>query len=805
MTLSFKSWYGLFTRASRGTRPVGALDLSDNLVFNTKTLKPSLRTGYFKGLTAAPSDLSQATALSSFRYPRGVHPATETPTAQNLVVIAGTDGSAGKHYFQRPFWRKNNATIESTGWLKYREILTTTMSGKLTAGFDLDSSTAGADADPIDYYNGWIVYNSTRDEHLYIIDSVSGNVTTLEDLPSDWANGDSVTLYRHFHNDPGFAPSWTDPIVLKQGNNIIASGGQGSTAGYKAIWSGLVNQTWFPDASRIPSYNQTYVSELEGSNDATWLHPQNATDAGSGSLTPGRRFWIGFVPETFDGQRGLMYHPSTAYIDAASPASSKLSCSLRIHFPQMDKRVRYVHVFMAETDTTISAATSIDWTDWFFIETHDMCSASSGFTYTNSTTTPGYYSKTVDLDLSDWNAVSESGDLVTFLGHTKPNRKTVSFAYGLIAAGRLIVAHYYDYYAALNFNDSINFTPFSGAGISQYAKILDIDDQVQTTIEAGDPSSVKGLAYADGNLVILKDSGSFYINITADPSSWILSDISRKIGCDAPDSVVTTPFGVIWAKSGDGVYLWRQGEPIEISRNWRVASDDGSTNLGFRGLTTTYASSWFAWYDPFYRSYRLMYTSDGSTKTTLYEAFLDIQDEQLQGLPIWGKHTLAHNVGNVLVRSDNVVFFSTGAAATYQFGSTSTQDGETTAGAGDGTQIRPYFHTGDYAVTEDEIATFLGFSLSAYQSGSLESARQLDLKIYTDGTVQKTFSDVTGTSTRISSRLPLLGTSNRPRNARRISFEFNTNASRRGLGTAYRIEELAIDYEIKKRAYKQSL
>src|SRR3990167_4290660 len=101
-----------------------------------------------------------------------------------------------------------------------------------------------------DYHNGWILFNSTRSEYLYVTDTASSVLTFNEDIPSDWVQADSYALYRSFHDDSTFSPSWTDPIVLKVGNNIVTSGGQGSTVGYKAIWSGYVNQTWFPDASR---------------------------------------------------------------------------------------------------------------------------------------------------------------------------------------------------------------------------------------------------------------------------------------------------------------------------------------------------------------------------------------------------------------------------------------------------------------------------------------------------------------------------------------------------------------------------
>jgi len=662
------------------------------------------------------------------------------------------------------------------------------MSAKNVDEFDLDSNPTGYSS-ITDELNGWVIANVTRGyEYVTVLDSSTGHITLLEDFPTDWENGDTINLYRHFHDNATFAPSWTDPISLKVGNNIVTSGGQGSTVGYKPIWSGLVNQTWFPDASRSPSYNQTYASELELKNSQTWLNPQNTTDAGGGSLTADRRFWIGFVWETFDGMRSNMFHPTTAYIDAVGGGTSKLSCNLFIQFARMDKRARYVHVFMAETDTSIAAATDIDWVNWFFIETHDMCDAASGFAYVNATETdPAYYSKTVDLDLPDWNAIdSESGDLKTFLGHTKPNRTTVSFSHGLVSVGRLFVTKYYDFNASLNYNDAINYTTFAGNGVSQWAKLMDIDDAVQTTIEAGDPSNVKALAVDDGRLVILKDTGSFYIDLTYSPTAWILRDISRQVGCDAPDSVVTTPFGTIWAHSADGVYLWRGGDPIEISRNWRTSSIDygGSPiTTGFRSLVTTYVAQWQGWYDPFYRSYRLMYTADGTDKKTVYEAFLDVQDEKLQGLPIWTKHALTHNVGHVLLRSDNVPYFSDDSTKSYSFSGTATDDA--------GTAIAPYLDTGVYVLNEENLLKFKRWWLAVKHTGTPTGT--LDIQIEVD-TVQHEFSAVTKTNTRFASKFPIVG-----RSGTGLRFRFNKNATRALMGTAYTIHELGFEYEVVKR------
>lgn len=786
-----KRWLGLFTREGRDNLPVGALEDVENLVFNTKSFKPSLRTGYSAGLSGSLADISGDTTITSYRYPRGVHPATEIPSAQNIVVLCGTDGSAGKHYFQRPFWKHGAGTIDSTNWLKWGETLSTTIASVDSAAvFQLTAGNNTTD----DYYNNFLIYNETRTEYSYVSDysTLGGNriVTAYEALPSDWAMGDTVHLYRHFHDNPTFAPSWSDPIVLKQGNDILASGGQSSTVGNKGIWSGYINKTWFAGASLNPSYNGTYVSESEIKTTAGITCDSNVAGAATVAVddSVAKRAFSYLVFETHDGQRSnpvsLGYDDLTA--GSVSMATAALVTRVRVAFSRMNKRIGKIHYFGGIVDVS-SGRESLEWDEIFYLTTSNIITDGADWAVNAPGAAPGDFSKFFTLDGNAWNSRGE--DLATFLGHTEPNRSTVSFSHGIIIGGRLFVSKYYDYNSALSYNDQVNFSPFASNGVSQWNKLLDIDDQVQTSIEAGDPSTIKGLAHLDGKLFIAKDRGIYFIDITYDPSQWILNTVTREIGCDAPDSVVTTPEGIIWAKKADGIYLWRGGDPIELTRNWRDT---------YRALTNSESvPSWWGWYDPYYRSYRMMYTADGTTKTTVYEAFLDVTDPAIGNLPIWTKHIMAHNVGQVTVRSDGAVFFSTGAAATYQFSSSATDDA--------GTGIKPYFKLGTRVIDEHKIFVFQAFNLTVSQSGG--TSGQLDISNYVDGNVVGTFTNLTKTASRFSSELPDIDSDGHTRHGYNFDFAFNSNATRGVLGTSYTIFDLTIDGYLMERGgdVRQSL
>jgi len=773
---------GLCTRTGRDSRPLGSLDDAENVVFNTYTGKASARTGYATDLTSAPTDVSGATALASFRYPRGTYPATEHPSsgAKDITVLCGTDGSSGKHYFVRPFWNKNNATLDSTNWVRLGEsdvVAATTPFPNVVNAIEF-TGLASATAD---YYNGWICFNSTRSEYLFVTDShsTSNVLTFLEDVPSDWLVGDSYTLYRYFHDDPTFSPSWTDPCTVKVNANFVVGGGQGTTDGYKpVVFYPSINKTFFSGASRTPSYNQSFAAELEIKNDGSGIEPQAA--AAANVTTPVdssylQRGFDYFVVETDDGQLGLPIFNATNYGDMSSASLDGLQTELRINFPRLDKRARYIHHFSGVAATS-SGRTTLEYEEIFFIETFDL--TGTGWTYQNSGTAPGYYNRTVELNGDKW--ASRGVALHTFLGHTEPDRATASFSYADVASGRLFVAKLYDYTASINLNDHFEFSPIASNGVFQYSKITGLADQTQSVIDAGDPAVIQAIKAWDNRLIILKNTSSFFIDITYDPTLWILNTISKQVGCDAPDSVVVTPFGIIWAKSADGVYLWRNGDPIELSRNWRTSS---SILTGFRSLTTTYASSWQGWYDAYYRSYRLMYTANGTTKTTVYESFLDGQDPDLGGLPIWTKHVFANNVGHVLARSDNTVFFSTDAAASYSF-STSATDASTA--------ITPMIDTGDYVLSERHLTRLSKWWLTNEQSGS--TAGTLDVTIYVDGNSIGTYTGLTKTKTFLSAGIPIVGAF-----GSRIRFKFNSNASKASWATSFTLDEIGLDYEFVER------
>ncbi len=768
-SLTISKWLGIVTRFGRDSRPIGSCDDTENLQLGQTLEKMVQRTGYDTDITSAPVDMSTTKTLGSFKFPRGTFPATESPSAQNIQVLAGAI-SGTNYYFQKPFWKHNAATIESTNWLWYGESRSTTINS-VPAGssFVLAAGSSATD----DYYNGWVIHNTTRSEYTYVLDYTgsSRTITLHEAVPTDWANTDAIILYRHFHDNPTFVANWTDPIVLKQGNNILASGGQGSTVGYKPIWSGYINKTFFSGATRAFSYNQTYVTEaeLKSTGGYTLALPGVVTLAAGLGLEAGFTHYIGMVFETDDGQFTDFIKHATNYEYISSGNTTAKTEFLQIWAAQINKRFKKIHWFLGRRSGNTSA--DLDYEEYFFIETWDLL-VSTSWTDTAPGAAPGNFNRTIQAGSAQWNARGKN--LATFLGHSKPNRTTASFGYGLIGAGRLIVAKYYDYNASLNYNDQINYSPIASNGVAQYNKLLDLDDAVQSTIESGDPSVINTIGIDQNTLLIGKTRGIYSVSLTDSSLTWILNTVSREVGCDAPDSIALTPEGLIFASSGDGIYLFRNNRVTELTAGWRPT---------FRALSQTYVTSWRGWYDPKFKTYRMMFTSDGSTLTTFYEVIL-LPHSLPNGELIFPttKHITTNNINSVLTRSDGKIYFATGALASYVWNNATTDDA--------GAWIKPYFDTGNYAIDENQIALFDGFNLEIARSGTTTGT--LDMTVKVDDASVGTFTGLTKTNTRFASQLPIVG-----RNGKTISMQFNTNATRAGLGgTSYVIHALEFKYDL---------
>lgn len=760
--LRIQRWLGLITGQIRTDVPLGALQDMKNLVLNKKIGAMTLRKGYATYATPT-TDVSGSVTLAT-KYYQWTH-GTEIPSTQTIKVVGGVDGSANKHILQSPFF-PNSSTV-NTGAVKWGETLSITIATG-TGGGTTVTFTGGVNV--ADYYKGWILQYQSSHFCTVTASSYGTGTTTLtllEKLISGFnpvATPDGV-LYRHFHDNPTFAPTFSYTggnfaISLQQGQSVLFSGGQGSTDGYKPILSTYISKTFFYGATKTLPYAGTYITEAEIKS-TNGVSPQGLSEATGTGLTSGYRYFMGYVFETDDGQLSQMYSAATPYVTITADAK-KVQEVMRLS-ARINKRFRYMHVFVAQ-DTSASA-TTMPYEQYYFIRTIDLCS--TGWTFTDSATDDAYWSKTETVDVADWN--SRGSDLTTFLGHPQAGTTTCSFNKAVFVNNRLFVARTYDYGSALSGDDEVRYSVFSEAGVPQFNVLCDIVDATQSTIEPGDPAKIQGIARWEGKLFIVKDNSCHYIQVDADPTYWVLNTITRSVGSDLEGSIVTTPFGIMFARQGDDIYLWDGGYPKPMTRLWRGT---------YQGITADRA-----WYDKYTRSYNIIDASIDGIRW--YSMAFDVSLGG--GQYAWVKHQSSANIYRPTHISYNpageMIFVSIEQGGVYKFDNSSTTDA--------GTGIGPYFKTAPIIVDEKNVTRFTQWHLALESISG--SSGTLDIKATTSGAANsaaQTWSSVTKTNTfhrRMFSFLTGRG--------KRLEFEFNANGTLATF-TGLQVNEFGAEYDI---------
>lgn len=836
MEVRFDKFFGLGTRWGRNLRPPGFLDDVQNMVLNNKSGKLVSRTGYAADLNGDITDVSGAIVIHTFD--RLFYTATETPESVNIKVIAGKTAGATPYFLQDRFY--HGSSTGTASWLVWGE--SKTLTGITVGGQTIIATNAGQSDN---YYKGWIIYNSTRSQASYVTGYTASSKTFALNPypPSGWLAGDTYVAYRHYHDNPGYTPSWTDACCTKQGNNILASGGQGSNVGYKLGWSGYLNKIFFSGANSI-THQETYVSENEvkstngvrgvafavgstlsqtgtftilGSGNLVHFSANITSDyvggtfAGTGSVTGAfTRTITGYIgPNDFvidtvlntldigtatatapatsgleqgyysfayslrtdDGNRGPLIRSGTVQISTAG--TNSISSPLYIDFPFLNKRVRYIDWFAAKSSDPPPA--NPDWSGYFQFKTCDLLDTNWTYTGTSGATI-GYFSYTGNIvfTAASWSSASaiSGGSAPSLLGYTEPNTTTVACSRMSIVGDMLIVHKYYDFFSGLNYNDQFRRSPFSGDGVPQFSVLPDIDDLTQSTIASGDPNVITNISGREQFLFVAKTRGIYYVSLNGTSTDWTLTEITKQVGSDAPLAVVSTPYGIIFVKSGEDIYRWTGGQPESLMENFLT---------DFRAISGTYVSQWVGWYNPTNKSYMLMITTDGTTFTTVYEICFEVIVPTPSGRTAFAitKHVYNDGVASVAQKSDGTVFFSTGANKTFSF-SSAVLDGATA--------IAPYFKINGIVPDERDNSALTGFSITNEQSGT--PANTLDVKLYVDGSVVKTVTPITKTlttwRTRISQSL-----------GKKLGIEFNTN-SPKATWDSLTIDEVVLTFEPRK-------
>jgi hypothetical protein len=767
--IAIKKWLGIITRPTRATSPLGALESVKNLKFNKTMNAMSLRDGTTVH-AATYVDLSGATTLTAINdfFPLS----TETPSADTIDILCGTDGSSNKHIFQRHFWEGTGLADNDNNdkYIKWGESKSGTI-GSVTTNTIVFPDATGV----TDYYNGWVVGNATLGYgNLYITDSstTGGNttITTAETVPSGWVGTNSILLYRSFHDNLAFSPTYSTvterpPVALQQGNAILFSGGMGSTVGLKPIWSGYLNKTFFVGATNKTggvNYTGTYVTEAEikSTNGVSWTN--TVISEATNPLTVGKWF-MGVIPETDDGERGNPMSSLVGY--SVTNATSAIRSQFFIEFGQLNKRLRYLNIFMGkapnDTDTTIA------WENLYYIRRIDLLTTATTWQETAGSTIGYFDTGYLTFTNADWNNNTQES-LATHLGHTLCTSTTASFSEAVFLNNRLFIAKYYDYVDAVEYLDQIRYTDFAGNGKAQLNVLCNLDGATQSTIEQGDPTSVQALRRYQDKLLILKDASCYYIPVTDDPINWILVTISNTVGCTVPRTAVVTPTMVIWCQDGEDIYGWSGADVFSLGQNWLTT---------FKALTLGTASS-KGWYDIANKTYNFTYLLG-----TWYTMFLECP---IPNGYIWAKNDFSRALLNIVGVSERagrtyIIVLDTLITDMYSifyFNPLATTD-NTLA-------IAPYFKTAESRLDEKGILKLLKWYLTLTPTGG---AGTLDCKV-TIGSNVTTYSNITKTNTLHARGIPFTAC-----NGRSFQFEFNANATPATF-TGLEIYELHFDYEM---------
>lgn len=272
----------------------------------------------------------------------------QNPASDDVHLKFANNG--GQAVFMNPWYQ---ISARQATDMRIDENLTFTGTTSSITAHQINFNAVGSLNTTTDYYTNWLMKNNTRNSYglvtAYSFGSSINSFTILEQVNAgglNWQSGDSFTLYRSFHDNPTFAPTYNtdlaNQIACNVENSIIRfSGGQGSSNGLRGIWiNPKLNKTFFPGAGTSFTYTGTYVSEREvkalsilnagpGASKFNWV-VEDGTHA-SNRLEPNRTLWFASAP-VYDGfQEGPLttYETSSDWNTVSGPQYATINNFLK--------------------------------------------------------------------------------------------------------------------------------------------------------------------------------------------------------------------------------------------------------------------------------------------------------------------------------------------------------------------------------------------------------------------------------------------------------------------------------------------
>lgn len=685
-----------------------------------------------------------ATGLTSPIYK---YASTEKPSAQEVLFAFG-QLSAADAFLMRPWIKQGTSTFDDS-WVLLDEQATTTLNGTPSADAFTAVLTAGSAVD--DYYNGWIIKNTTQNEYAYITDYVGSTktITCVEKLGSNglsWANTNAVTLQRWFHDQLGIDPQYDFPIVNAISGDFRVGGGKGSNVGNKDLWVGYINRTFFPTESETFTYQGQYASLREvrvpyPSGDVNFSFTDAAISGNEVALDTGYTYFFA-MSAVYDGFQISPYVPIAGQY--LTTASRKIVTTITIPAGRLNKRITGYRIYVAQVqgDASATLASFKNLNFRFLREISLVNTDETGWSYTASTTQR--FTHTYNVDKTEFNKMGSSWaqdsgyvyggfDLGTYAILTDT---TYSHDLEISQGNRQFIGRVYKYTDAKEDLDVVYTNPRSGDGLIQPDIFSDEPDVFTNRVLWGDSSFLTSIIPTErGTILALKDRAVVEVSWNENPDgtlNFFSTIISTQVGCVSKTGAVSTPFGQFFA-GYDDIYWYtgsRQLIPLTVE-DWEDV---------YRAISTAnklVAILWFRVEDSG------VYVQFGSTAidSSNNDSYTYFITEKT-----WRQVTYADTIAYYTVKRDNTVVWTKSDGTAYKF-DTSADDA--------GTAIAPQWRTGYFKTFPSGVkGNLIRVHVNKHQ---VVSAGTLDCKLLTsyNGTVvTTTISDVDQSLTRLRLSIP---------------------------------------------------
>lgn len=229
-------------------------------------------------------DREYGSLVSRFTYNNSIAKPTGVSTLSSWLSFPVTYPSATDHHlwftedgiYQYNYW--HNSSTLTNGWVLVTESkdLSSIASGDVTVNASPTNTIVIANADTTwglsttnDYYKNWVFQGIGGNTATYFVKSYSfaGHTATFtldNVLTINWAVIPDYKLFRYFHKDYTFTPSFTYPAGYSTETAMRWSGGGGSTTGLKNLKSGYLNKIFFAGTSGVThTFTGTYIDQAE--------------------------------------------------------------------------------------------------------------------------------------------------------------------------------------------------------------------------------------------------------------------------------------------------------------------------------------------------------------------------------------------------------------------------------------------------------------------------------------------------------------------------------------------------------------